>query len=1350
MPQSLDLRTRIGTALVTLGSGGLDAGVRGLLDALGYRSPKTLDAPADPARFADAIGLDLAKLPHSDAWREIRFVFQLTGDELSALSRGWDPATGEAFQRGAFDSFVFLSLDGEGRDWTRGELVQTTRLINRAFSMPAILLFRVGDKATLAVIDRRPSARDAARDVVGGRVSLIKDIDLAAPHRAHLEILSDLSLAQLAARRKVGDFRGLYDAWLETLSAAELNKRFYDELVRWFAWAASEDGGVSFPKGQGKGEDATKVALIRLLTRLMFVWFVKEKGLVPAALFDRDRLAELLVEPPAATPGGHGYYLAILQNLFFATLNTEGARRGWRKDSARGSPDYLGHDRYRHEAMFRDSQAALDAFAPAPFLNGGLFQCLDTLVADDDPRRALAEPEGKTIVLRVDGFSDQETKQPRLPNRLFFGGAPSFDMSTWLGKRSRPGPVPGLIDLFERYKFTVEENTPLEEEAALDPELLGKVFENLLASYNVDTASTARAKSGSFYTPREVVDFMVDEALVAWLLPQMPRGQGERGMRAKAPGLDFGSSPGELALAPEAGPRIESAMAGEGATDPVDPNEHRLRAALSYAATAHDFSAAEVDAIVAAIERCRMIDPAVGSGAFPLGLLQKLVHLLGLLDPEGEQWRLRNRQRYLDQQESAEGLLSPTDRHEAMERADAALAGFDRAFSSGHYKDYTRKLFLIERCLYGVDVQPIAVQIAKLRCFISLAVSQRVDDAAENRGVTPLPNLETKFVAANTLTPLHRRGQGGLISGELIAATERLRTANRAFFAAANSRAKKAAQDRITGLRDEIAALVAREDVYPPDEARKLAEWNPFDPNASAPFFDAEWMFGLPPSADEGWFDLVLANPPYVRQEKIEGFTVAGKRVLAKADLKRDWPGAFAGKADLFVYFYERALTLLRPGGGLSFITSNKWYRVEYGTGLRRWLPERARILKLVDFGDAPVFEAIAYPTILVATRRSAANPPQANEMIQVLNWSRGWDQTRFAERVETNGFAMPQAALHSGGWQFRPKAERDLLKRLRQVGVPLGDWCGRRFYYGVKTGLNDAFVLNEAEHADLIFDPRHAEWMKPFLRGRDIKRWAVEPAGQWLIKIASSENEKHPWSGLPEKEAEQVFARTLPAIHAWFTERSRRATLIKRADQGHYFWELRSCAYWSAFEEPKVIVPAIVARGEAARDEAGFYCNNKATIFIPPSVDVATAIINSSVADWFARETFASKEGGFLDFEPRYSGTIPVPPANAAQSKTLATAALAAAAATTGAQRLRLEALVNAMVYELFFPEDAGGVFAAAEAAGFRGLESLSGDGLARAADDWSSHLTDPAHPLYAKLFDLQALDAVRIIEGR
>ena len=1081
MSHTAERLAQVRTALAALAARDFADSARDLLGLLGYRSPKTLETGGAPAALLEAVGVDPERFgPFGGVglWRTLNVVFQLTGDELPALARGSTPSTSGEYRVRDIDSFVFLALDLEESAWTRRELVGITRELNRGFAMPAILLFRHRGRATLAVIDRRRNRRDASRDVVGGRVSLIKDVDLARSHRAHLEILADLTLSSL--RPSPTDFRALYDRWLDVLSAAELNKRFYRDLADWFAWA-SAPGVVNFPPGQGNGEGERQIGLIRLLTRLMFVWFVKQKDLVPSSFFDQEALGALLAKPPHDDPDGHGYYLSVLQNLFFACLNTEMDERGWLPRGGGGStPAYLDHSKLRQRALFADPARALAEFQQVPFLNGGLFDCLDVEVKVGDPRWERATQEVRATadrrVLRVDGFSETAERQAKLPNRLFFGGQPNADLSGYYGKPTRRD-VTGLIDLFERYKFTVEENTPLEEEAALDPELLGKVFENLLASYNEDTKTTARNKSGSFYTPREVVDFMVDEALVAYLAPVLAPTQTP-GLRPRTPGLDFGPAPGELTL--------ERQVANTAAPTVDEPGETRLRNLLSWSSEAPAFTDAEADALVAAIERCRAIDPAVGSGAFPLGLLQKLVHVLSRLDPGGAKWKAANRAPFLQQVETARGIRSPADRAQEVTRAEERLAAFDAAWPEGSHAEYARKLYLIEGCLHGIDIQPIAVQIAKLRCFISLAVEQEVAPAGSgvpNRGVLALPNLELKFVAANALG-LVGRGQTVLSSAETRAIEAEWRDTAQQLFSARDRHKKRKLKKQFESLRERLAAsLIA--DGMPEGEATLMARWDPFDANGAAAFFSPEWMFGFG-SHEGGCFDVVLANPPYVRQEKIESYLLDGRPANPKTQLAAHYATA-AGTADLLVYFFERAVRLLKPGGAVAFITSNKWYRAGYGAKLRSWLSAETRLRAVIDFGDAEVFEAIAYPTIVVAQKRTGrvtAAPP--TETFRALNWTPGEAPDGFSAKFAALAFAMPQAALLGSGWQLEPQGRRELLARLRAAGTPLGEWCGGRFYRGILTGLNEAFVIDGAKRAELIAaDPRSAEIIKPFLRGR-------------------------------------------------------------------------------------------------------------------------------------------------------------------------------------------------------------------------------------------------------------------------
>ncbi|MER8983687.1 TaqI-like C-terminal specificity domain-containing protein [Mesorhizobium sp. M0843] len=1330
------------SAVERLAKGNLREAGKALLSALGYSSPKTLETAGDPGSLLDALGIERAKFETIERWRSLDLVFQLTGDELPSLSRGSDPQTDKTYQQRQIDSFVFLALDLDDQAWGRRDLVGITRELNRGFAMPAIVLFRQGGTATLAVIDRRPNKRDSNRDVVGGRISLVKDIDLHKPHRAHIQILADLTLSSL--RPSPVDFRSLYDSWLKVLSASELNKRFYRDLADWFAWA-STPGVVQFPPGQGNEAGDRETGIIRLLTRLMFVWFIKQKGLVREEFFDGTELRSLLKESPSDVRDGHSYYTSVLQNLFFACLNTEQDERDWLPRDAAGKTDaYLVHNKYRNKAAFADPDSAKLMFGEVPFLNGGLFDCLDVEIDADDPRAGRARREGsRGLVLRVDGFSEEPERQPRLPNALFFGGQEDADLRKFYNKQARRD-VKGLIDLFDDYKFTVEENTPLEEEAALDPELLGKVFENLLASYNEDTQTSARNKSGSFYTPREVVDFMVDEALIVYLAPVLP--EREAGIRPRAPGFDLGPAVGELALV--------STTASEKRNS--NDREARLRKLLSYAEQPGigDFSESETNELILAIERCRAIDPAVGSGAFPLGLLQKLVHVLSRLDPEGSRWKAANRRSLEDMLAAAERSKDLTTRPRDVANAKARLAEFDATWPSGHHADYARKLYLIEGCLHGVDIQPIAVQIAKLRCFIALAVEQKVENGSRNRGVTPLPNLEMKFVAANTLRPLHSN-QLQLRDVRLKEIEAQRREANASLFSAHNRRAKKDAQKRIKELRERQREILMEGGGFPAEDARAVVAWDPFDANAAAAFFDAEWMFGFN-DGTEGCFDIVFANPPYVRQEKIESFRIEGESANLKSRLKADYD-TFTGTADIYIYFYERAVRMLKPGGAMAFITSNKWYRAGYGAKLRKWISEETRLLSVIDFGDAEVFEAIAYPTIVVAKRRKVRQTPASSETFRALNWSPGDAPEGFPDRFVKDAFSMPQASLLSSGWQFERQDKRELLARLRSAGTPLGEWCGGRFYRGILTGLNEAFVIDGAKRAELIAaDPNSADIIKPFLRGRDVKRWQVEPADKWLIFIPwHFPLQDDPTIQGPSAKAEAEFRSRFPAIYAHLLSFKPQLSARNVAETGvRYEWyalQRWAANYWREFSQPKIVYPDIYEHQSFAFDADGRFAGNTC-YFIPTSKRWLTGILNSLAVEWFYRQTSSAIRGGYLRAFSEVMQHVPIP-APAPKQEALITVVVDAILA--GAKpRARFESLINAFVYELFLPEEFSvrkiSAFGAAQHAGLPALIGLSGDALAREAEAWSPALTVTAHPLYATLFELQSIGAVRIIEGR
>jgi hypothetical protein len=524
MPDNTDLKKSIQTALGNFEKQPLADAARGLLNTLDYRSNKTLKiAPNNAQQFQaqfDANGKMNQEAALLKDWQSVDLLFQLTDAEIRAAAQGaLDMFASRQVDDKDIRSYLFFAVELKGAQYTRTQLAGITREINKLFPMPVMVIFRYDKVVSLSIIARRISKHDPNKDVLQ-KVTLIKDIRFAA-NRAHIEILHDLSITQLMQTHEISNFVDLQKAWEKTLDINELNKKFYKEIANWYFWAVKS---VKFPKDAEK-DDATRNAtsVIRLITRLIFVWFIKEKGLVPEELFDERKLKEML---DFSNPKKSTYYKAILQNLFFATLNTEmGADRMFRRENTKGQdPDYLMSNFYRYKRYFKNPDEALKLFAQIPFLNGGLFECLDKEIE-------------KGNVIRIDGFSDREDNPLQVPDDLFLmEKEKEIDLNDIYDTTNKKYKVRGLIPIFNSYKFTIEENTPIEEEIALDPELLGKVFENLLAAYNPETGTTARKQTGSFYTPREIVNYMVDEALLAYLESSLsdltpspsPTGRGEQ------------------------------------------------------------------------------------------------------------------------------------------------------------------------------------------------------------------------------------------------------------------------------------------------------------------------------------------------------------------------------------------------------------------------------------------------------------------------------------------------------------------------------------------------------------------------------------------------------------------------------------------------------------------------------------------------------------------------------------------------------------------------------------------------------------------------------------------------------
>lgn len=914
---SIEIKQKIAAALSGFQTNNLFDNSINLFRALGYNTERQqkLDKP-NYKSFKESFVEGNNKLFNekkalTQSWKQVHLLFQLTKAEL--LNQGILFDTKKVDNK-IIEAYLFFAIELDNNEYTRTHLSEITREINKLFPMPAMVLFKINNKLTLSVINRRLHKKDENKDVLE-KITLIKDIDIANPHRGHIEILFDLSFQELYNNHQFDSFVSLHTAWQKTLDANELNKKFYQELANWYFWAIEK---VEFPNDikfhNEKDKDRqilNSTNVIRLITRLIFTWFLKEKNLVPDELFDEKKLKQIINSEDKT---GSTYYKAILQNLFFATLNTpmnadQPGSRKFIKDQ------HLVHTLYRYERFFINKKRALELFENIPFLNGGLFECLDKKTDSDD-------------IVRIDCFSDNPKNEKRLivSDELFFSDYQQLDLNDTYQTKNRKYKVRGIIKILNSYKFTIHENTPIEEEVALDPELLGKVFENLLASYNPETETTARKQTGSFYTPREIVNYMVDESLLAYITNYLKERESS-----------FNK----------------------------DAIENKLKNLLNYSEAPTLFTSLQNKLIVEAISHIKILDPACGSGAFPMGVLHKLVYVLGKIDKNNIHWRELQKQKAIAETEEAFNIGNKQDREDK-------LKDISDTFENNN-GDYGRKLYLIENSIYGVDIQPIAVQIAKLRFFISLIVDQRIDTNAENIGVRPLPNLETKFVAANTLIGIERPMQQTLRNPLIDVKEKELKQIREKHFTARTPKTKEKYRLADAVLRNQIAALL-NQDGFGSKTTQMLANWNPYNQNTSAAFFDTEWMFNFV----EG-FDLVIGNPPYIsyyskqskQLDKQEEIHLRNNYLFLKKESSKL-------RINSAMFFFEKGLKVLTKNGILCFIVDLNVLENPF-LPIRKFITNRNSINEIIT--DLVAFENVASGQIIV--RISAKHDNENNVKIK-------------------------------------------------------------------------------------------------------------------------------------------------------------------------------------------------------------------------------------------------------------------------------------------------------------------------------------------------------------------------------
>ncbi|GAB1372826.1 hypothetical protein MASR1M45_28890 [Candidatus Kapaibacterium sp.] len=758
-----------------------------------------------------------------------------------------------------YEGIMVFAVKLENYYPNRSDIANLVRAFNKSSKkVPVIVLLSYHNNGnsylTFSTTERTKYIQNWREGEKLGKVSMLKDINIRHPHTGHLKILQDLKL-----KSDVRSFEALYKQWKEVFDIQLLNKTFYAELSDWYNYALSIIKLSIKPSYYKSDNDNVKNFTIRLINRLIFSWFLKEKGLIDKSLlelydYQNNKIGKLKDINSNNFLKSNSYYRGILQNIFFASINTPHKNR---KNDRFFGIKYLTDD------------FNFDCFNKIPFLNGGLFDKLEEDNCND--------------IIDDSKFA--------APNELFYGK----NIIVYEGKKQKL--VNGLNVIFSKYKFTIEENTPFEEDIALDPELLGLVFENLLAEADPDenVSKSARKQSGSFYTPRKVIDYMINESLVLYFNNYLKVNNANiNNAKSKISNLVYFNS--------------------------IDENDKT-------------FSSLIIDAI----DSMRVLDPACGSGAFPMGMLHRIVNILSIVDENNKIWVKKQLEKV------------------APELRESMKKEFDQ-----HKLDYARKIGLIRNCIYGIDIQPMAVMITKLRFFISLLIEQKININSDDKNykISPMPNIETKIICANSLREL----QPNIFDEQLLV---QLNSARIDYYNPEISiEEKESVSNNIAELLSALYPRFAEISTgikYKDDESRKLhnksliKEWFKHS-IITAPFFNMQAFF---PEISNNGFDIVIGNPPYGGNnidDDVKTYLGLGSK---------DPYGAFIAR---FLSNGERE-TPLKNNGVLSYIVSDTFMTIKSHKQLRTQMMKNY-IYKIIRV-HPDTFKATVNTAILITQRNT-------------------------------------------------------------------------------------------------------------------------------------------------------------------------------------------------------------------------------------------------------------------------------------------------------------------------------------------------------------------------------------------
>lgn len=612
-------------------------------------------------------------------------------------------------------------------------------------------------------------------------------------------------------------------------------------------------------------------------------------------------------------------------------------------------------------------------------------------------------------------------------------------------------PNQWFIELFktlEQYNFTIDENSIYDAEVSIDPEMLGTIFENLLAEIDPDTKKSARKATGSFYTPREIVDYMVEQSLVQYLKTKLHTDKEEQLLE----------------------------LFKEGGENKFEPNETKN--------------------ILTALSEVKILDPACGSGAFPMGALHKIITALHKLDPDASWWK----------EKQIANVPNALAKQILREKLD------------GESADYIRKLGVIQNSIYGVDIQPIASEISKLRSFLSLVIDETIIDDAENRGIQALPNLEFKFVTANTLigldenksTEMGNIGSVFLDFGQTDELQEKLKDIRNRYLQAYGEEKIKLKKDF-----ERIQTQILKQDIAngaQSKRAQQLASWKPFS-NESNAWFDPYWMFGVEK------FDIVIGNPPYVFTRDVD-FGINFKEYVKKEyfsliSLPEKSRARQAGKINLFAIFLLKGKNLITKEGNLIYILPNNLLRGTVYDVIRYDLLQNNEIISIVDLGEG-VFSKVTASTILLQIGNKRKNTTKINVLTDVISLTeKNYQQKEILQDVFLNNTSYTFNIMLND-------TELRLSNKIKSGKKEFGDFC---------IDIIEGIVA----HKHLIKE-RKEKNCYDLIEGKDIKRFTIKNSSNFIIWNTDEIHRTRPkylWEKRKKIVMQRISGGTMPLVAA-------------------------------------------------------------------------------------------------------------------------------------------------------------------------------------------------------------------------